>query len=136
MQRSIHAIPLLLTLLLPVTAFAADEAPKLQWGKTEETATKMRTQLEGASTYYEPEAVKKDGSVVYVRVYNNYDPRTKEAGTDYAINCETQEMASASGGKWGAPARILGGEAMFAFAKKQCDWGPGWFTKAYKAVVE
>lgn len=136
-MRRMKTALLPLALLLPIAALAADDdTSKPQWGKTEQSAAKLRTQVDGMNTYYDPEALKKDGDVYFVRVYNSYDPQVKETGTDYAINCATQEIATASGGQWGKPQRILGGEAMYAFGKKLCDWGPGWFSKAIKAVTD
>jgi hypothetical protein len=134
MRNQSYVVFLAFTLLAPVPGLCQNE---IKWGAPKEAAKEgvkpMRTPMEGMKTYYEPEAVKKDGGIVYFKMFNSYDPADKEAGVSYAVNCSTQEISSATGEgasvKWNAPERVLAGESMYAFGKKMCGWGPGFGSK-------
>lgn len=90
----------------------------------------MRTQVDGMKTFYEPDAVKKEGEVLSFKMYPSYDPMSKVAGTEYSINCKTQEISiRQKSGEWDKPFRVLAGEQLYPIAKKMCDWGPGFWKK-------
>ncbi|MFA7270288.1 MAG: hypothetical protein WC073_13180 [Sterolibacterium sp.] len=115
----------LMTLLLPIQGFCQSGA---QWSGSAESQSK-RTQVDGMKTYYEPDGVKKSGSVVTFKMYSSADPTVKE-GDDYSINCSTQEIAFKQGtAAWTPPFRVLAGEQLYPIAKKLCDWGPGFWQK-------
>lgn len=93
-------------------------------GPWNETTRQYRTPVDGMKTFYEPEAVTKDGDAVYFRMYSSHDPATREEGVEYSINCNTQEFTSKAG-EWKPPTRVLPGERMYPIAKKLCEWGSG-----------
>ncbi len=125
------ALALLLAFALPTAGLCEDKIP---WGDSAGTK-KLRTQVDGMKTFYDPEAVKKDGGAVYFKMYSAADPAAKDEGVDYAINCKTQEVAMKAG-EWKKPERVLPGEQLYPIAKKLCEWGPGFFERAKKGLFD
>lgn len=112
----------LLALSLAVPGFCQSAAPP--------EAKPARTQVDGMKTFYEPDAVKKEGEVLSFRMYPSHDPLSKVAGTEYSINCKTQEISiRQKSGEWDQPLRVLAGEQLYPIAKKLCGWGPGFWNK-------
>ena len=111
----------LIALLLPT---AGSCQGGVQWSQDSKPA---RAQVDGMKTFYEPDSVKKNGSVVSFTMYPSPD---STAGDEYSINCSTQEIAFKQGkGAWTPPFRVLAGEQLYPIAKKLCDWGPGFWQK-------
>ena len=81
-------------------------------------------------TFYEPDTVKKEGEIFFLKMYPSHDPMSKVAGTEYSINCATQEIGiKQQSGEWDQPFRVLAGEQLYPIAKKLCKWGPGFWKK-------
>jgi len=113
--------------LLPVAGYCDGNN---SWGKSEQ---KTRSPVEGMSTYYEPEALKKDDNTFSFKMYTSYDPTSSDAGVEYKINCETQEFTNKTANDWKQPERIFPGEQIYPFAKKICEWNsPGFFGRIKK----
>lgn len=116
--NAIKSLLLLLAIALPSAGHCDGKAP---WG---EAAKQYRPPVDGMKTFYEPEAVTKDGDALYFRMYSNSDPAVREEGVEYSINCKTEEFTSKAG-EWKSPTRVLPGEPMYPIAKKLCEWGTG-----------
>lgn len=114
----VQPIFLLLALAMPLVGHCDGKAP---WS---ENTKQYRAPVEGMKTFYEPEAVTKDGEVVYFRMYSSRDPTVREEGVEYSINCKSEEFTSKVG-EWKPPTRVLPGEQMYPIAKKLCGWGSG-----------
>lgn len=118
LAKPIRTVFLLLTISLPAAGYCDGKAP---WS---EAAKQSRTPVDGMKTFYEPEAVSKDGDALYFRMYSSPDPAAREEGIEYSINCKTEEFTSKAGA-WKPPIRVLPGEQMYPIAKKLCEWGSG-----------
>ena len=116
---------LLLAISLPAAGYCDGKGP---WSGA---AKPSRAPVDGMKTFYEPEAVTKDGDALYFRMYSSPDPAVREEGIEYSINCKTEEFSSKAG-EWQQPIRVLPGEQMYPIAKKLCEWGSGFGTSIKK----
>ncbi len=102
----------------------------ISWGGT---AKKNRTPIEGTNIFYEPEALIKDEKIVSFTTFSSYDPTSPDIGTEYKLNCETQQYSIKEDNSWKKPEKILPGEQLYPFAYKVCEWGPGFFGRMKKS---
>lgn len=112
----IKSMLFLLAVSLPVAGHCDGKVP---WG---ENTKQFRVPVDGMKTFYEPEAVTRDGDALYFRMYAGSDPSLPEEGVEYSINCKTEEYTSKAG-EWKPPVRVLPGEQMYPIAKRLCEWG-------------
>ena len=122
MQKPI--LLLITSLCLHSLAHAQQSVP---WGSSDKPAA--RQGIEGMKSYYEPDKVQRDGSVVSFTLYRSGVPTAADEVGRYKINCETREFISVVGERATPPSRIIAGEELYPIGKKLCEWDPQSFFK-------
>ena len=125
MQKPI--LLLITSLCLHSLAHAQQSVP---WGSSDKPAA--RQGIEGMKSYYEPDKVQRDGSVVSFALYRSSTPGAADQLGRYQINCETREFVSVTDGHASAPSKLIFGDELFPIGKKLCDWDQkGFFKKLF-----